>query len=250
MPSETNGEVMSREMKLHLSHSLQMTSMMTQFQTELHKKEKLLEEQRRKLITLEANIERFGLSAEKDPDFSNHSRPASGWDRADEIEQHVIRYILRTTKFKILQGQIQCKVSNSAFLWDVTTLEEHRFSTIEGGIQRLCSSPPYISRHGYRLCLWIYFGGDGSDEGAHISVFLVIKHPENDIFYPWPLSLPVAITMMNQDPSKSVSKSMNPDPDLSVHAEFAPEQTMFTVFRTNMDGLILRNLSYISVSML
>ena len=45
VPSETNDEVMSREMKLHVSNSLQMSSMMTQFQIELRKKEKLLEEQ-------------------------------------------------------------------------------------------------------------------------------------------------------------------------------------------------------------
>ena len=156
------------------------------------------------MVTLEANIERFGLSVEKDPDFSDNSRLASRCDGADNVEQHVVRYILRTTKYKLLQGHEQSKVSNGVFLWE-TTLEEHRFSTIEGGMQRLCNSPTYASRHGYRLCLWVYFGGDGSGEGTPISVFLLIKHPEKDIFYLWLLSLSVAITMMNQDPSKSVS---------------------------------------------
>ena len=247
---ETNREAISNEMKLHISHSMQITFLMTQFEMELRKKEKLLEEQRRKLVTLEANIERFGLSAEKHPDFSDNSRPATGCDSADEVEQYVVCYILRTTRCKLLQGQMQSKVSNGAFLWDVTTLEEHRFNTIEGRIQRLYNSPTYTSRFGYRLCLWLYLGGDSSGEGAPISVFLLIKHPDKDIFYPWPLSLPVAITMMNQDPSKSVSRSMYADPDLSNHAEFAPEQTMFSVFRTNMDGAVLLGLSYISVSML
>ena len=80
------------------------------------------------MVTLEANIERFDLSAEKDQDLFDNSRPVSGCGRVDEIRQHIIRYILRMTKCKFLQGQLQSKVSNSALLWDVTTLEEHCFS--------------------------------------------------------------------------------------------------------------------------
>ena len=76
--------------------------------------------------------------------------------------------ILRTSKRKFLQGHEQSNVSNGAFLWDVTALEEHRFSTIGGEIHRLCNSPTYASRHGYRLCLWVYLGGDNSREGAPI----------------------------------------------------------------------------------
>ena len=43
---------------------------------------------------------------------------------------------------------------------------------------------------------------------------------------------------------------MYADSDMSNHAEYAQEQTMFSVFRTNMDGAVLLGLSYISISML
>lgn len=46
----------------------------------------------------------------------------------------------------------------------------------------------YSSKYGYKMCLRLYFNGDGTGRGTHLSLFFVVMRGKCDALLKWPFS--------------------------------------------------------------
>ena len=79
-------------------------------------------------------------------------------------------------------------------LWEFTLTE---FS-IRRKLSKDYYSPPfYTHQHGYKLCLQVCPGGDGSSDGFHIPVFVCVMRGEHDELLQWPAKGEIFIDVIN-----------------------------------------------------
>ena len=60
------------------------------------------------------------------------------------------------------------------------------------------SDPFFTTSTGYKLCLWVFAGGDGEKNKGHISVFTCLQRGPNDDILSWPFDKTVKVTLLNQ----------------------------------------------------
>ena len=60
------------------------------------------------------------------------------------------------------------------------------------------SAPLFTTPTGYKLCLFVYAGGDRQSSKDHISVFTELKRGPNDDILSWPFDKTVKVTLLNQ----------------------------------------------------
>ncbi|KAI9565910.1 hypothetical protein GHT06_009708 [Daphnia sinensis] len=103
------------------------------------------------------------------------------------------------------------------FLWRIndvqTKIAEAR---IKEGFE-LISAPFYTSQYGYKLQASLFLNGNGSGEGAYVSIYIKILPGEYDALLKWPFSHTVSFTLYDQ--------AANPDKACNIVESFIPDPT-------------------------
>ena len=81
-----------------------------------------------------------------------------------------------------------------------------------GKYTSVISQPFYSSHDGYKMCLRLYFLGDGIGMGTHMSLFLVIMKGEYDAILQWPFTHKVSFCLINQHDGRDIVDVFQPDP--------------------------------------
>ena len=278
-------------------HSVHMFSVISQLQTELQKKNQELEEQQEKLKSLENKLKKMSRSVDRrrtrelsnttpllqirDPKIYNmetvadkmeddlvrlkgtlrsHSESLDQCSNAvEQVEERAYNHAICNVKMRSRQIRMKSHLNYGVFVWRITGIDEH-IKSDNGSIQKLCSDTFYSTPQGYRISLCAHLCGEGTVETTHISLFFVLLPSINDDFLHWPFAQPVTLTLINQDPSKSTSKTLHPDGNSASFAKpnkeanlpsgfprFAPasvltdegfvkDNTLMIMFGTSMDG--------------
>lgn len=112
-------------------------------------------------------------------------------------------------------NQTTC-ITNGTFIWKVTNFKSKLTKAKSSEDLELQSAPFYTTRHGYRLGVSLFPGGNGSGEGTHLSIYIRVLPGEYDNILEWPFRLPIVFKLFDQcsDPDKrqSVVESFTPNP--------------------------------------
>ena len=147
----------------------------------------------------------------------------------NSVELEVVRHAMRMTELA-LRKEARLTFTNGAFSWKTNEkLREYYFVTTERKIEMVRGFPLYTGPHGYHVGLWLYSGGLGARKDSPISLFILITHLDNN-YNPQPYSNGVRLVLDYPESSKEgISRTLCPD----------YQDTMFTVFWTNVDGTTL-----------
>lgn len=111
-------------------------------------------------------------------------------------------------------NQTTC-ITNGTFIWKVTNFKSKLTKAKSSEDLELQSAPFYTTRHGYRLGVSLFPGGNGSGEGTHLSIYIRVLPGEYDNILEWPFRLPIVFKLFDQcsDPDKrqSVVESFTPN---------------------------------------
>ncbi|XP_067406904.1 TNF receptor-associated factor 1-like isoform X2 [Emydura macquarii macquarii] len=135
----------------------------------------------------------------------------------EKVAQQDSLLALKDVMISSLGARIQALEQTSydgRFLWRVPDVGRRMQQALSGQTPAIHSPSFYTSRYGYRLCLKLYFNGDGTGAGTHISLFLVVMRGEYDFQLKWPFRHKVTFTLLDQIGERHVSASFRP-PDSS-----------------------------------
>ena len=79
-------------------------------------------------------------------------------------------------------------------------------------------SPPFYTagqNGGYKMCLFLYLDGDGSEKGTHLSLYIAVMRGEHDGRLTWPFSQKVTLILEDQDNQQNIAKWFKPDIDVA-----------------------------------
>ncbi len=118
-------------------------------------------------------------------------------------------------ELSILVQTLQATSYNGQFIWKIPDLNRRRDEAVLGKTVSLYSAPFFTSRFGYKLCLRLYLGGDGSGKHTHISFFVTIMKGEYDALLSWPFLQMVTLTLLDQNKKKDITQCFKPEPSSS-----------------------------------
>jgi len=86
---------------------------------------------------------------------------------------------------RVVELDLRCQFLETAghdgtLLWKIGSIQQRIIDAKEGRIPSLYSQPFYAGRYGYKLCARVYFNGDGSGFGTHVSLFFVVMQASED----------------------------------------------------------------------
>ncbi|GCB70158.1 hypothetical protein scyTo_0010712 [Scyliorhinus torazame] len=96
-------------------------------------------------------------------------------------------------------------------MWKITDVSRKRQEAISGRVTSLASPTFYTSKYGYKVCMRIYFNGDGSGRGTHISLFFVVMRGEYDALLHWPFKQKVTFMLLDQNNREHLIDAFRPD---------------------------------------
>ena len=89
---------------------------------------------------------------------------------------------------RVVELDLRCQFLETAgydgtLLWKIGSVQQRIIDAKEGRMLSLFSQPFYAGQYGYKLCARVYFNGDGSGFGTHVSLFFVILQASSDEDY-------------------------------------------------------------------
>jgi len=86
---------------------------------------------------------------------------------------------------RVVALDLRCQFLETAgydgtLLWKIGSVQQRIIDAKEGHMLSLFSQPFYAGQYGYKLCARVYFNGDGSGFGTHVSLFFVILQASSD----------------------------------------------------------------------
>jgi hypothetical protein len=147
----------------------------------------------------------------------------------DHIEAISINQNVITQDFTALKKQVEDEnpetkhyILDGTMIWKICHVREKMYDAQSERQVSIYSNAFYTSGTGYKLCIRLYFNGDGTARGTHMSIFLVVLRGEFDRLLQWPFSYRVSFCLFDQrtiidsgetKPAKHVIESFRPNID-------------------------------------
>ena len=147
-----------------------------------------------------------------------------------------------------LELQLQASLAsthNGAFLWHIPEVRQRIRDAKIGRITSIYSPPFYTGRNGYKMCIRAYLNGDGSGEGTHLSIFLVLMKSEYDTLLQWPFESKVSLILVDQDHMKHLVQTFKPNPQSCSFQKPKTDMNVASGCPEFADLSILDNTSYV-----
>ena len=146
-----------------------------------------------------------------------------------------------------LELQLQASLAsthNGAFLWRIPEVHRKIRDAKLGCIPSIHSPPFYTGRNGYKMCIRAYLNGDGSGEGTHLAIFLVLMKGEYDPLLQWPFDHKVSLILVDQDHMTHLVQTFKPNPQSSSFQKPKTDMNVASGCPEFADLSILDNTSY------
>ena len=101
---------------------------------------------------------------------------------------------------------------DGSMIWKIPQFSQRKADVENGKYTSIFSLPFYSGRYGYKMCVRLYFNGDGIGKGTHLSLFFVVMHGEFDNILQWPFTHKVTFKLINQAGGRDIVDTFQPDP--------------------------------------
>ena len=101
---------------------------------------------------------------------------------------------------------------DGTILWKIKNFKVKLADAQSGKYTSIFSLPFYSGQYGYKMCLKLYFMGDGIGKNTHMSLFFVIMKGEFDSILKWPFTSKVTFKLINQTGNRDIIDTFQPDP--------------------------------------
>ena len=120
------------------------------------------------------------------------------------------------SEIETLKQMVKDLMSQSAndgtFMWKITDVSK-KISDAAAERQTSVYSPPFFSSPtGYKMCMRLYFNGDGHARRTHLSLFFVLLRGDYDAVLQWPFSHKITFCLYDQTSNqRHIIDSFRPD---------------------------------------
>ncbi|CAF2310377.1 unnamed protein product [Rotaria sp. Silwood2] len=120
------------------------------------------------------------------------------------------------TEIESLRQMVMDLTSQSShdgtFIWKITDIAKKINDSISERQTSVYSPPFYSSPTGYKMCMRLYFNGDGQARRTHLSLFFVLMRGDYDAVLAWPFSYKITFCLYDQtNNQKHIIDSFRPD---------------------------------------
>ncbi|XP_064401053.1 TNF receptor-associated factor 1-like [Halichondria panicea] len=139
-----------------------------------------------------------------------------GTKLAGELTREFMRDMKqKNEEISLLKSRLaKLETQKEIFLWKITGFSEKIGETQLG--TAIFSLPFYSGQYGYKMCLKLYFIGDGvRNTISHLSLFFLIMKGEFDNILSWPFTSKVIFKLINQTGNRDIIDTFQPDPTRS-----------------------------------
>ena len=131
--------------------------------------------------------------------------------QASQINNEVFQTELASIKQAVSDFVTQSS-TNGSFIWKISEVAQKLKDAREDRQTSIYSPAFYTSPTGYKMCLRLYFYGDGHARGTHISLFFVLMRGEYDAILQWPFPYKVTFCLYDQTgQQRHIIDSFRPD---------------------------------------
>ncbi|CAF2080429.1 unnamed protein product [Rotaria magnacalcarata] len=133
------------------------------------------------------------------------------FSHATQINNRVLETDIESIKEKIsdLSGST---TYDGNFIWKITDVAQKINDSISEKQTSIYSPPFYTSPNGYKICMRLYFNGDGQARRSHLSIFFVLLRGEYDAILSWPFCFKITFCLYDQTNSQNhIIDSFRPD---------------------------------------
>ncbi len=102
--------------------------------------------------------------------------------------------------------------NDGSYIWKITNVADKLANAISDRQTSVYSPPFYSSPTGYKMCMRLYFNGDGNARGTHLSLFFVLMRGDYDAILVWPFPYKITFSMYDQTGNqRHIIDSFRPD---------------------------------------
>lgn len=156
----------------------------------------------RSSVTLEAFAHQHRLDQEKIESLAV---------KVTQLERTVGIRDLQLLETEQLVRELQLCTYDGIFVWKIGDFSRRRQEAVAGRTPAMFSPAFYSSKYGYKMCLRLYFNGDGTGRGTHLSLFFVVMRGKCDALLKWPFSQKVTLMLLDQNNREHIIDAFRPD---------------------------------------
>ncbi|CAF0752077.1 unnamed protein product [Rotaria sordida] len=143
--------------------------------------------------------------------LKNSIEESSQFIHATQINTNVLQTEIETLKQKITDLSSQSSYDGT-FIWKITNVSQKINDSISERQTSVYSPPFYSSPTGYKMCMRLYFNGDGQARRTHLSLFFVLMRGDYDAILTWPFSYKITFCLYDQtNNQRHIIDSFRPD---------------------------------------
>jgi TNF receptor-associated factor 1 len=130
---------------------------------------------------------------------------------ATQINNNILQNEIETVK-QMMNDMLSQSSNDGTFIWKITDVAK-KISDAAAERQTSVYSPPfYSSPTGYKMCMRLYFNGDGNARRTHLSLFFVLMRGDYDAILQWPFSHKITFCLYDQTTTqRHIIDSFRPD---------------------------------------
>jgi TNF receptor-associated factor 1 len=130
---------------------------------------------------------------------------------ASQINNNILETELETVK-QMMKDILSQSSNDGTFIWKISDVTQKISDAIAERQTSVYSPPFYSSSTGYKMCMRLYFNGDGHARRTHLSLFFVLMRGDYDAILQWPFSHKITFCLYDQTQSQHhIIDSFRPD---------------------------------------
>lgn len=119
---------------------------------------------------------------------------------------------LNIAKQELRLKSLEPTSNNAILVWEISNFTDKQQDAIQGSWKSFSSRYFYTSDHGFQMKVILYPNGYGTEEGTHLSIYIVIMKGKYDALLTWPFRQTISFILLNQNGGADITDTLRPDP--------------------------------------
>ncbi|CAF0723645.1 unnamed protein product [Rotaria sp. Silwood1] len=143
--------------------------------------------------------------------LKNSVEESSQFMHANQINTNILQAEIESLRQMMMDLSSQSS-NDGTFIWKITDVAQKINDSISERQTSIYSPPFYSSPTGYKMCMRLYFNGDGQARRTHLSLFFVLMRGDYDAILTWPFSYKITFCLYDQTNNQNhIIDSFRPD---------------------------------------